>query len=372
MHDLHTFFASLHFLETTSQQFEEHQLGYSVSFGNEHSFDWADADLVIIGCGEAGNDAYETAPDAVRAELYKMYNWHPSLHIFDAGNIMQGATSDDTRAALRAVLAEVQEAGKAALVIGGSHDLMLQQYEVFKRKETLVNAAVVDMLIDLEESEATDSHSFLMDMLTSTPNFIRHYAHMGFQSYYVQPRMLETLDKLRFDFFRLGRLRENMEEAEPVIRDADIFSFDLSAVRYPDAIANIKGSPNGFTGEEACMLARFAGMSSRLASFGLYGYDVRSDRHGMTAKLMAQMVWYFLDGLLIKKNEPPLSNREGFTEFHLRFAEVEGTFLKSKRTARWWMEMPDGTFLPCSYNDYLIATQNEMPERWLREQERLV
>src|SRR5690606_3125417 len=115
-----------------------------------------------------------------------------------------------------------------------------------------INATVADMLIDLDETEATTSRSFLMDMLTSTPNYIRHYSHIGFQSYYVHPQMLETLDKLRFDFFRLGRVREHMEDVEPVLRASDMFSFDINAVRYSDAPANSGDSPNGFTGDEAC------------------------------------------------------------------------------------------------------------------------
>ena len=79
------------------------------------------------------------------------------------------------------------------------------------------------------KAEAITSHSFLMDMLTAQPNFIGHYNHIGFQSYYVHPRMLETLDKLRFDFFRLGKVREHMEDMEPVLRTSDLFSFDISA-----------------------------------------------------------------------------------------------------------------------------------------------
>ena len=36
-----------------------------------------------------------------------------------------------------------------------------------------------------------------MEMLTGEPNMVRHYNHIGFQSYFVHPRMLETMDKLQ-------------------------------------------------------------------------------------------------------------------------------------------------------------------------------
>ena len=209
-----------------------------------------------------------------------------------------------------------------------------------------------------------------MDMLTSQPNFIRHYSHIGFQSYYVHPQMLETLDKLRFDFFRLGKVREHIEDMEPVIRTSDLFSLDMSCVRYSDAPANRNGSPNGFTGEEACMLTRYAGMSTNINSLGLYGYQPWQDVHELTAKQMAQMLWYFVDGKSRSKQEASMQDSANFNEYHTVFADGDTKFLQSRKTGRWWMQLPDKTIIACSYNDYISASRSEIPERWLRAQER--
>jgi formiminoglutamase len=377
MEDLRSFFEPQHFIETQQPgTYQAMQWGANVMCATQRSFDWEEADIIIVGCGECRGDssdtAYSDSPDVIREELYKMYYWHSAIKIADAGNIRQGATLNDTRAALLTVLQEIHAAGKIALVLGGSHDLTLQQYEVFKKAEQMAVASVADMLIDLDEAEETNTGSFLMDMLTGTPNFITHYSHIAFQSYYAHPRMLETLDKLRFDFFRLGKVRENIEDMEPVLRTSNLFSFDLSAVRYCDAPANIKGSPNGLTGEEACQLTRYAGMSEPLTSFGIYGFNHQDDVHGMTARLVSQMIWYFVDGYLVRKTEAKLTEREEFIVFNITFTDNDTVFLKSKRTNRWWMKLPDGSFVPCSYNDYLIASNDEIPERWLREQERLM
>lgn len=375
MQDLRPFFAATHFIQTREAPYNPLQWGSFIQAQTDDHFDLGAADVVLVGCGEMrGEDRaapYSNGPDRIREELYQLYNWHANVRIADAGNILQGKTVDDTRAALRMVLHELQQAGKVAVVLGGSHDLTLQQYDAFRLERQGINAVVADMLIDLEESEGITAHSFLMDLLTSNPNYVRHYTHLGFQSYYIQPRMLETLDKLRFDFTRLGRLRERLEEAEPALRSADLFSFDLAAVRYSDAPTNREGSPNGLAGDEACALARYAGMSPQLGSFGIYGYRPEHDDHRMTAKLVSQMLWYFADGLHVRKAEAPLEDRKEFSEFHVSFTSNDVTFLKSRRTARWWMGLPDGRFVPCSYNDYLQATNDEIPERWLREQERL-
>jgi arginase family enzyme len=279
---------------------------------------------------------------------------------------------EDTYAALREVLLELHNAGKTVIVLGGAHDLTLQQYEVFRRSGQMINATVADMLIDLDDTETVTSRSFLMKMLTEQPNYVGHFSHIGFQSYYAHPRMLETLDKLRFDFFRLGKVREHIEDMEPVLRNSSLFSFDISAIRYPDAPVNVNGSPNGFTGEESCMLTRFAGMSNQLTSLGIYSYDPANDQHAMTAKLVAQMVWYFIDGYQVRRSEATLSEKDEFISFHVSFTDNDTVFLKSKRTNRWWMKLPNQMFVPCSYNDYLLASNDEIPERWLREQERLL
>lgn len=376
MQDLRSFFAPIHYAETIDPaSFQALQWASQIGFPNADTLDFDEADIVIVGCGETRGEAsdskhYSDAPDAIREQFYKLYNWHSGIKIFDAGNILQGATIEDTRAALRIVLQELHQAGKIAIVLGGSHDLTLQQYEVFKNNEQIINASIVDMLVDLDETEITSSNSFLMEMLTGSPNFIGHYNHIGFQSYFVNSVMLETLDKIRFDFFRLGKVKENLEDMEPVLRNSHLLSFDMNAIKYSDAPMNKMGSPNGLAGDEACLLTRFAGMSSTLSSFGLYGFDERKDKDNMTATLAAQMIWYFIDGYFLRKNEASLSDKNEFVEYHLQFTGNDIMFLKSKRSNRWWMKLPDGNFEPCSYNDYLMACENEIPERWLRIQER--
>jgi len=377
MDDLYAFFATKHFAELPENDAaHDLQIGKRIQAVTDYNNDWSGADIVIIGCGEQrGRDmqaAWSPAADAVRKELYRMYDWHADIKVADMGNIREGATPGDTRAALRTVLAEVEAAGKIAVVIGGSHDLTLQQYDVFKRAEKTINAAVVDMKIDLEETEGISDAGFLMDMLTEQPNYIRHFSHLGFQSYLVNPHMLETLDKLRFDCFRLGHVRQDMEEMEPVLRHCDLLSIDLNAVRHCDAPFIKNGSPNGFFGDEICQIARYAGMSSKLSSFGIYGYLPENDTDGQGARLIAQMLWYFVDGYYVRRQEAALSDTEEFIEYNVALTGNDTLFLKSKRTNRWWMQLPDASYTPCSYKDYLTAGNNEIPERWFREQERIV
>ena len=224
-------------------------------------------------------------------------------------------------------------------------------------------------MIDLKAESQVRSENFLMEMLTDEPNLVRHYNHIGFQSYFVHPRMLETMDKLRFDCYRVGTVRENMEEMEPVLRNTHLLSFDINAIKYSDSPAS-RLSPNGFTGDEACQLSRYAGMSLELSSFGIYGYQPQLDVNDLSARQIAQMIWYFIDGRSRAKKEASLEDHHDFNEYHTAFTELDTVFLQSKKTGRWWMQLPNKKIIPCSYNDYLVAGRNEIPERWLRAQER--
>ena len=357
---------------SNDEPYHDGQIGKDILIYDEEFPDLLDADIILVGCSDhrgAGPGKHANSAAAVRKEFYKFYNWHPSLKIADAGDIKTGADLPDTYAALKTVIRELNSHDKCVVILGGSHDLTLAQYYSHADSEKIIEAVCVDAKIDLDMNSHAKSDNFLMEMLTSEPNFIRHYNHIGFQSYLVHPHMLETLDKLRFDCYRVGKVRDNIEEMEPVIRNADIFSFDVSAIAHAFAPSSTV-SPNGFSGDEACALMRFAGLAHSINSIGIYGYEAERDHDNMTARQISQMLWYFLEGRSRGSREARIHDKDAFNEYHTAFAEVATTFLQSKRTGRWWMQLPDQQYIACSYNDYIQASSNEIPERWLRAQER--
>ncbi len=358
---------------THDEGFKEGQLGKIVAVYEDEFPDLDEAQLLLVGCGEQRGSGLihgqSEAPDIIRRHFYSLFYWHTDIKIADVGNIRTGSLYTDSYAALKTVVQELMNDGKTVIILGGSHDLTLSQYQAYADGRKLIEASCVDAMIDLNLESPFRHENFLMEMLTGEPNHLRHYNHIGFQSYYVHPRMLETMDKLRFDCYRVGSVKENIDEMEPVIRNSHMLSFDISAIANAYAPANT-ASPNGLNGEEACVLLRYAGMSPNINSIGIYGYDAVNDKDELTAKQIAHMLWYVLDGRSRGKKEASLDEKELFTEYHTAFAEVETTFLQSKKTGRWWMQLPDKKFIACSYKDYLLASSNEIPERWLWAQER--
>ena len=349
------------------------QLAKHIKIYEEELPDLENIDIVLLGITETrGNGYFEAennAANIIRKHLYQLHYWHNDIQIADFGNVKKGATIKDSYAGIKTVLAELIRHKKTVILLGGSHDITLAQYEAYIELNQQIEATGIDAMIDLRGDSPIRSHNFLMDMLTNEPSMVKHYNHIAFQSYFVHPRMLETMDKLRFDCYRVGTVTENIEEMEPVLRNSHLLSFDISAIKYSDAPAN-KNCPNGLTGVEACILTRYAGLSNLLSSFGIYGYRPQDDVEELTAKQISQMIWYFIDGKNRCKKETDLKESHNFNEYHTAFTEVDTVFLQSKKTNRWWMQMPDKSFIACSHGDYIKASNNEIPERWLRVQER--
>ena len=374
MYDLHDFLSPINIHSLNDDEgYNDGQLAKHIVINDGEIPDLEGIDIVLVGVGESRGsgvyDNYNDAADVIRKQLFQLHYWHNDVSIADIGNIKTGATLKDSYAAITTVLAELLSMNKTVVLLGGTHDITLAQYFAYKKLEKVIEATCIDATIDLKGESALRSENFLLEMLTGEPNMVKHYNHIAFQSYLVHPRMLETMDKLRFDCFRVGKVKENIVEMEPVLRNTNLLSFDINAIKNSDAPAN-ECSPNGLTGADACMLTQYAGMSNNINSFGIYGYNPKADVHELTAKQIAQMLWYFIDGKSRGKQEASIDDRDNFNEFNTVFTEVDTLFLQSRKTGRWWMQLPDKTFIACSYHDYLSAGRNEIPERWLRAQER--
>ena len=195
--------------------YSNEQYGNHISAYEDEIPDLAAADIVIAGVNEyrgEGINIKGQAAEAIRSELYQLHFWHSDIKIADIGNIKTGATIADSYSAIKTILIELLNMNKTVVLLGGSHDIMLAQYYAFKQLGRQAEATVIDSKIDLTGSSSLPSENFLMEMLTTEPNFIKHYNHIGFQSYLVHPHMLETMHKLRFDCYRVAVAKENIEE----------------------------------------------------------------------------------------------------------------------------------------------------------------
>jgi len=363
------------------------QLGNCFRLHETIAPDLMDTDIAIIGVnddrGSLKNRGSAQAPDKIRKHLYQLFRGHSHMRIADLGNLERGATLRDTYVALSKIVTEILHNKVVPIIIGGGHDLTYGHYGGYQEMGKMINVSVIDNMIDIRENEdEINSDNYLINLLTHQPNYLFNYSQIGYQTHFTSELTIETLDKLHFDLYRLGKVRDNIKDMEPIMRDTDMLSFDMSAIRYSDAPGNLNATPNGISGEEACQIARYAGLSDKLSSFGLYEVNPLHDVREQTQQLAAQMIWYFIDGFYNRKKIIPKDADQDFTKYivHFRDNSYEMVFWKSLRNDMWWMEVPSGSkskrpnkkhLIPCSYEDYQNACKEELPERWLKTYEKL-
>jgi arginase family enzyme len=339
---------------------------------------------VLDDPGHARPRTCTEAPDCIREELYKLYTTAGNLQVVDLGDIHPGASTADTQHAVAESIAELMRMNIVPIILGGGQGHTYSQYLAFEMLERTANLVCVDARFDLgEPGQGLAESSYLSHIVLRQPNYLFNYSNLGFQTYLVDQPGIELMDKLYFDAHRLGELRANMADAEPVLRNADTLSVDMTAVRRSDAPGTTRPGPNGFHGEEVCQLMRYAGISEKITAVGIYELDPARDVDGVTAQLAAQMVWCFLDGYRSRTNDLPWLDRKRFTRFRIpiRGHEQELVFYKSTVSDRWWMDIPyraeqEARFerhhlVPCSYSDYQLACREEVPDRWWRTFQKL-
>lgn len=341
------------------------------------------AQLAIIGIQEARGNAHNPGSahgaDYIRQELYRLYQPEGSLNLVDLGNIKAGHSLSDSQVALREACWALIKQQIVPIILGGSADLAYGQYLAYTHYDSTIDLAAIDARFhvhDTGEEAAVDASNFLYKIIAHQPSHLFNYVNLGYQTYMVAREEVRLLEKLFFDAVRLGEVRSQLEEAEPHLRAADMLYIDVSAIRKADAPGNPMGSPNGFFAHEICQLTRYAGLSDKLSSIGFFEYDPSSDRQLLTAATLAQAIWYFMDGFLNRMNDLPKVKNRTFIKYTttLKAGKHDLVFYKSKKSGRWWMEVTlppvkgskkERTHLvPCSYNDYLMAGKDELPDKW--------
>ncbi|TYP97862.1 arginase family enzyme [Tenacibaculum adriaticum] len=340
--------------------------------------------VAIIGVKEGrkavDNDGCGEDLKNIRRKFYELFpgNWHTK--VVDLGNIEQGNSVEDTYFAVSETVTSLLKQDIIPILIGGSQDLTYANYRAYDVLEQTVNLVSVDSRFDLGaiDDELT-STSFLSKIIMEKPNNLFNYSNIGYQTYFNSQEEINLLQKLYFDAFRLGEVKR-LELVEPIMRDADIVSIDMGSVRQSEAIGNKNASPNGFYGEEICAVARYAGISDKVTSFGVYEYNCRLDQHEQTAHLIAQMVWYFIEGVNFRAKDYPYSTKESYQKFSVMLEDDDPiNFYKSDKSGRWWMEInliTDNKYkrhalIPCAYQDYVKAMEQKIPERWFKAQQKL-
>lgn len=380
---------SIYFQPITFNSSKEGTLGEYTQFHTEN-FGFPELEknsVAILYCPEYRNctvDINVRFNDNFRNKLYQLYRpskWNKK--IYDLGNLLPGENSKDTYFALSQSVKELIKNDILPIIVGGSQDLCLAIYKAYQELEQTVNIVSIDSNFDIGSPDELVTHNaFLSQILLQKPNNLFNYSVIGVQLPYVKEEHITLFEDLFFDYIRLGEFNSNFKKSEPIIRNADFLNIDLQAIKASDFIGDNYLNPNGFTSEQICQIAKYAGISDKLTSFSLL--NLFSD--GLDSKasnLVAEMIWYFMDGVSDRKGDFPVGTKSKYTKFIVNLEDFssEIVFYKSDKTERWWMEVPYSAsefsrfdrhhLVPCNLEDYEAALKNEMPDLWWKTHQKL-
>jgi len=383
MKDISIYFSPINIGDNT---YEATQLGSKIVEIDSSTENLEKGSIAFVFVDEYRNSGIESHQDDFSYILDKIYGLESRLEsktIYNLGKIKPGNNPLDTFVAVKEVTAELVKNDIIPILIGGSQDLTFGMYQGYEKLEQTVNLMTVDAEFNIgdPEHEITDK-AWLNKIIMHQPSFLFNYTNLGYQSYYVKEEELGLIKNMYFDAHRLGEFYSNPKMVEPLVRNSDILSFDLDAIRSSDYKGNSKESPHGFYGEDACRIMRYAGISDKLTSLGIFNFNsttfVKQD-----ANLVAQMVWYFIDGINHRTGDFPKCTKKKYTKYRVSIDDFkdEIIFYKSDKSARWWMEVPYPNseklkfqrhlMLPCTYETYQDAIKNEMPDLWWKTYQKL-
>ncbi len=339
-----------------------------------------DVQIAIVGVLENRNDVNYIGEDfqlsEIRKSLYALFPGNWNLTIADLGDILKGETVEDTYFALQTTITILLENKIIPIIIGGSQDLTYANYRAYDDFMPMVNIVNVDCKFDLGDSaKPIKDNSYLGKIILEQPYNLFNYCTLGYQTYFNSQEEIDLMENLYFEAHRLGEITNNTNSVEPIMRDANIVSVDLCSIRSSEVSTKQKFSPNGFDGKEICTISRYAGISNKVSSFGIYSYKPSKDDDA-TSMLIAQMIWYFIEGVNCRVKDDDFTDTKSYQKFTVLIDNEELIFYKSNKIGRWWIEIPflpnlnnklkQHTLLPCIHEDYIEATKGKMPDRWYK------
>ncbi len=337
----------------------------------------AGATFALLGVNESRN-AFEKKPekldlDEIRIQFYKLMSGNWGDTIVDLGDIEEGDSVEDTYFVLKEITAELLEDKVIPIIIGATQDLTFPAYRAFDGIVDMINLVSVDSRFDFGvEDELISSSTYMSRIITDKPNNLFNFSNIGYQTYFNAQEEIDLMERLFFDAYRLGEIARDVSLAEPVLRNAHLVSIDARSVRAGEMGQADSFSPNGFTGREICGITRYAGMGDAISLFGIFEIE----NNLQSFQMVAQMIWYFMEGHNFRVSERPSTADPDFTKYLVPCDSEELVFFKSGLTGRWWVEVPNlpslytktttPALLPCTEQDYLDACEQNIPERWFK------
>lgn len=323
--------------------------------------------IVIFSCPFLENEDVFSSVDAIREQLYTLASGNWNVPIFDIGNIIPSENISDTFFAIQQVSEFILDKKAFPLFLGGSASLVFPLYQALEKYFALINFTAIEPQIHLpfEINDEISNENVLTKLINKETTSLLHYTNLGYQSYFTSYKIIDVLQNLNFDSYKLGDIAADLKEAEPVLRTSDLVLYNFNAISSHSKTFNTQNNFNGFSSREACALARYTGISLQLKAIIFSDFFIGNVSE---STLAAQIIWYFIEGYN-KQNNFQENNSHQVT-YNVMLQDKELIFLQDTISQKWWIKIfldhnkSQNIIIPSTENDYKQALQGDVPERF--------
>ena len=314
--------------------------------------------------GGGGHAVFPNAFGKLRKYLYRLSKSDFEFPICDLGELISGKNQADTRYVLEEILTFCYNKNAVPVVIGGSVDLSYALFSALNFHQKGINYAHISNVASLSnEGEEISEANYLHKILTKKEVSLRNFHLLGYQRHLNEIALLKLMKEVDFDVLRLADMMNTMERAEPFFRRADMVTLNCDAVESFTEAFSINPQVNGLNRREICAYMKEIGLSENLKTVGVFNFNADSE-NPLNHQLMAQMLWYLIEGINIQRTHP---KERSYDTFVVLIENREFSFKRDTFSGLWYFVKGSDVkkWIPCSREDYENAKRGELNKRFL-------
>lgn len=335
--------------------------------GNRITNEIRESSIVLLFVSDyrgANGDAESQDFTGIRREFYKLSQLDFDIPIIDLGDLVSGRTPQDSHYILQEVLSACHQKGAIPVIVGGSNDLAFSLFSALNIYQENINYTQISNVVSLKQGDEIHESNFLSKILGAKNFSIKNYHHLGYQKHLNEMDSVKLIQEVQFDIIRLAEMMNSTEKTEPYFRKADLVTVNCDAIETFAEPFSMNPQVNGLNRREICAYMKEIGLSERLKSVGIFNYNIYSDSQ-LNHQLLAQMIWYLIEGINIQRSHP---KEKSYETFYVLINDEQYAFKREVFSNLWYFGEDENidNCIPCSRSDFDEAKKGFLGSRFTR------
>jgi len=336
----------------------------SWQIGNQITKDIKEDSIVLLFVSDyrgANGDAEVQDFTGIRKEFYKLSQLDFEIPIVDLGDLVSGKSVQDSHYILQEVLSACHQKRAIPVIIGGSNDFAFSLFSALNLYTKSINYTQISNIISLKQDEKINEYTFLGKIFGAKNFAIKNYHHLGYQKHLNEADSVRLIKEVEFDIIRLAEMMNSTEKTEPFFRKADLVTVNCDAIESFSEPFSVNPQVNGLNRREVCAYMKEIGLSENLKSVGIFNYNIYSENQ-LNHQLLAQMIWYMIEGMNIQRSHP---KERHYEIFYVLVDDREYAFKRDTFSNLWYFGDDDNieNCVPCSRKDFDDAKKGWLSAR---------